>query len=343
MKIINKGKYLLAALSLSASFTATATATATASEFNYQPPSVTKIATDLQKVEGSHLERFKKAFEVQRLSENVYWVSISNYNVTVLVGDKSVLLIDAPYGAGQQLISAIKTITDKPLSAIAYSHAHADHVGDSSVIIKTLKNQDIAIYATKEVKDSLVSHKVTMPAPVTHIITDELKFEGHSFKVFNDFDGHTPDNTAFLIEDGKRSILHAIDLIHPDQLEFRSFSNVEDAIAYKNDIDRLMIMDWDVLVTGHSNLGYKKDVEFVQIYMKDIQDFIHQGFPKANFAKHLKNDSPFSWYAGYTDEIINFAHAQLSKKYREGREEEFDIVAKSHVEALFWAMFARAL
>ncbi|KZN41768.1 hypothetical protein [Pseudoalteromonas luteoviolacea] len=63
----------------------------------------------------------------------------------------------------------------------------------------------------------------------------------------------------------------------------------------------------------------------------------------ADFAKHFKGESPFSWYAGYTNEIIDFAYQQMAKKYREGREEEFDIVAHSHVRVMFWAMFARAL
>ena len=337
MKTIVKRIFLLAAFLLSLA------ANATTNEFIYKPASPTVTAVNLQKVEGGHLERFQKPFEIQRLSENVYWVSISNYNVTVLVGKESVLLIDAPIGAGKRLLEAIKTITNKPLSAIAYSHAHADHVGDSGVIIKELGNNDIVIYATEEVRDALISHKVTMPAPVTKIISDGLYFEGHYFEVYKNFDGHVPDNTVFLIKDGNRKIIHAIDLVHPDQLEFRSFSNVEDAIAYKNDIDTLMSMDWDVMVTGHSNLGYKEDVKFVQSYIADTQKYLHQGFSTADFSIHLKSDTPSAWYAGYANEVIDSAHKLLAKKYRKGREEEFDIVGRSHVEVLFWAMYARAL
>ena len=337
MKTILKSKLLLTAFVLSLA------ANATGSEFIYKPASKTTMAVNMQKVEGGHLERFKKPFETQRLSENMYWVAVANYNVTVLVGETGVLLIDAPIHTGKRVLKAIEAITDKPLRGIVYSHAHADHVGDSGVIIKELGDNNIDIYATEEVRDALISHNVTLPAPVTKIISDKLVFEGHTFDVYKNFDGHTPDNTGFLIEDGGRKILHAIDLIHPDQLEFRSFSNVEDAIAYKNDIDYLLSMDWDVMVTGHSNLGYKEDVEFVQGYIRDIQSYIHQGHSKTDFSPHLKSDTPFAWYGGYGDEVIDFATNLLNKKYREGREEEFDIVARSHVEVLFWAMFARAL
>lgn len=337
MQIFSSNRALLAVVFLSLS------ANVIAAGFIYKPASPTKIAANLQKVEGGHLERFKKSFEVQRLSNNIYWVSVANYNVTVLVGEAGVLLIDAPIHAGKRILKAIEAITDKPLRGIVYSHAHADHVGDSGVILKELGDNNIDIYATEEVRDALFSHNVTLPAPVTKIISDKLTFEGHTFDVYKNFDGHTPDNTGFLIEDGGRKILHAIDLIHPDQLEFRSFSNVEDAIAYKNDIDYLLTMDWDVMVTGHSNLGYKEDVKFVQEYIRDIQSYIHQGHSKADFSVHLKGDTPFAWYGSYGDEVIDFATNLLAKKYREGREEEFDIVARSHVEVLFWAMFARAL
>ncbi len=59
---------------------------ATASQFIYKPASSTVPAVDLQKVEGGHLERFHLPFQIQRLSDNVYWVSASYYNVTVIVG-----------------------------------------------------------------------------------------------------------------------------------------------------------------------------------------------------------------------------------------------------------------
>lgn len=335
MNIRNNVLLVAATLSLSAN--------ATAVEYIYKPASPTEIAVNLQRVEGGHLERFKKPYEIQRLSKSIYWVSSSDYSVTVLVGTESVLLIDVPYSVGKRLIQAIKSITNKPISAIVYSHAHADHIGDSGVILKELKNNDIKIYGTKEVKDALISHKVTLPSPITDIISDGLDFEGHHFDVFSNFDGHTPDNTAFLINDGGRTILHAIDLVHPGSLEFRSFSNVEDAIAYKNDINTLLSMDWDVMVPGHSNIGYREDVQFVQTYIADVQDYIHQGFAKADFSVHLKGETPFEWYGGYSDEIIDYAHKKMADKYRKGREKVFDIVAKSHIRVMFWAMFARAL
>ncbi len=169
---------------------------ATASQFTYKAASPTVAAVNLQKVEGGHLERFQKPFQIQRLSENVYWVSVSYYNVTVVIGKESVLLIDAPIGRGKQILEAISTITNKPLSAIVYSHAHSDHVGDAGPILKELGNEDIDLYATEEVRDEFIAHKMGMPAP-TKIISEGIYFEGHYLEVYKTLVGHTPDNTVF--------------------------------------------------------------------------------------------------------------------------------------------------
>ncbi len=313
-------------------------ANATAVQFIYKPASPTVQAVDMQKIEGGHLERFQMPFQIQRLSDSVYWVSVSYYTVTVLVGKESVLLIDAPIGRSKQILEAIKTITDKPLSAIVYSHAHSDHVGDAGIILGELGNNDIDLYATEAVRDELLAHKMGMPAP-TRIMSEGIYFEGHYLEVNKNLVGHTPDNTVFLIQDGNRKILHAVDILHPDQLEFRNFSLAQDPIIFQNDLEAIMDMDWDVMVTGHDNLGYKEDVRFLQDYIADIREYLGRGFSKADFSVHIKGDSPYAWFHGYRDEVIDFAHELLAEKYREGKEEEFDIVARTHVESFYWAMF----
>ena len=181
---------------------------------------------------------------------------------------------------------------------------------------------------------------MSMPPP-TKIISEGIDFEGHYLDVNKTLDGHTPDNTVFLIEDGNRKILHAVDIVHPDQLEFRNFSLAQDPIVFEKDLEILMSMDWDVMVTGHNNLGYKEDVKFLQNYIADIREYLGKSFSNSNFSNHIKGDSPYAWFDGYKVEVIGNAHEMLAKKYRKGREEEFDIVGKTHVEVFYWAMSTR--
>ena len=139
-----------------------------AQQFVYKPASLTEEAINLNKIEGGHLERFTKPFEIQRLSKNVYWVSASYYNVSVVVGEKGVLLIDAPIMRGKRILQAIQEITDKTVTALVYSHAHKDHIGDAAAILEEVKNK-IEIYSTKEVEDEIISR------PVNKTLSNEIK------------------------------------------------------------------------------------------------------------------------------------------------------------------------
>lgn len=53
------------------------------------------------------------------------------YSTTFYVGDKGVLLFDAPEGRGKYLLQAIRDVTPLPVTALVYSHYHVDHIGDS--------------------------------------------------------------------------------------------------------------------------------------------------------------------------------------------------------------------
>jgi len=92
---------------------------------------------------------------------------------------------------------------------------------------------------------------------------------------------------------------------------------------------------------GITTWAIKKDVKFIQDYIADIREYLGRGFSKFNFSDHIKGNLPYAWFDGYKGEVIDFAHNLLAKKYRKGREGEFDIVSKSHVEAFYWAMFTR--
>ncbi|MCH7774166.1 MAG: hypothetical protein IH784_07140, partial [Bacteroidetes bacterium] len=154
-------------------------------------------------------------------------------------------------------------------------------------------------------------------------------------------DGHTIDNTSFIINDGGRQILHAVDLVHPDQLEFKNFSLSQDVIKFEADLETLIDLKWDVMVTGHGNLAYKEDIQFIQSYIADIKSFLGKGFSQIKFEDSIKPVTLYAWFEGYKNGVVGVALKLLADKYRPGREEEFDTVAKSHIEAMFWAMYTR--
>ena len=126
-----------------------------------------------------------------------------------------------------------------------------------------------------------------------------------------------------------------------NQLEFKNFGLALDVIKYQADLKNLMDLKWDVMVTGHGNLAYKEDIQFILSYIADIKSFLGEGFGQINFEDSIKPGTPYAWFEGYKDGVVGVALKLLADKYRSGREEEFDTVAKSHIETIFWSMFTR--
>jgi glyoxylase-like metal-dependent hydrolase (beta-lactamase superfamily II) len=69
-------------------------------------------------------------FVVHQLKPNVYWVEGGGGNSGVIIGDKSVIVVDAKTSAagGKELLDDIAKITPKPVSTVILTHSDGDHV-----------------------------------------------------------------------------------------------------------------------------------------------------------------------------------------------------------------------
>src|ERR1700728_425470 len=69
-------------------------------------------------------------FTPHQLKPNVYWIEGGGGNSGVIVGDKSVIVIDAKTSAagGKELLDDIAKITPKPVTTVFLTHSDGDHV-----------------------------------------------------------------------------------------------------------------------------------------------------------------------------------------------------------------------
>src|ERR1035438_2515736 len=80
-------------------------------------------------------------FVVHQLKPNVYWVEGGGGNSGVIVGDKSVIVIDAKTSAagGKELLDDIAKITPKPVSTVILTHSDGDHVNGLAAFPTSVK------------------------------------------------------------------------------------------------------------------------------------------------------------------------------------------------------------
>ena len=75
--------------------------------------------------------------EVLKVQGNVYLLTGAGSNVTVQVGDTGVLVVDTGVAErADQMVAAIRTLSDKPIQYIVNTHMHPDHTGGNDTVRK---------------------------------------------------------------------------------------------------------------------------------------------------------------------------------------------------------------
>lgn len=75
------------------------------------------------------------ALEVLHVQHSVHAIFGAGGNITVQIGPQGPLMVDAgPAGASDRIITAVKTLTDKPIRDIVNTHFDLDHIGGNQVL-----------------------------------------------------------------------------------------------------------------------------------------------------------------------------------------------------------------
>lgn len=75
--------------------------------------------------------------DVLRVQGNVYMIAGAGGNITVQIGDMGVLVVDTGLASKtDQVVAAIRKLSNKPLQYIVNTHFHADHTGGNAAVRK---------------------------------------------------------------------------------------------------------------------------------------------------------------------------------------------------------------
>ena len=101
----------------------------------YVEPSATEPLAPGAKLGHLFALNATQPYYLQRLTERTYFFGGGFYTTTFYVGDEGVLVFDPPEGQGEHLLQAIAEVTSLPVTAIVYSHGHADHMIGAPAIL----------------------------------------------------------------------------------------------------------------------------------------------------------------------------------------------------------------
>ncbi|EEQ3135662.1 TPA: MBL fold metallo-hydrolase [Escherichia coli] len=273
-------------------FAQTEISTANSSTVNasYVEPSVKKIISPSDKVNNLFERNMSQPYILQKIGERTYYVQRYFYSTTFYVGDKGVLLFDAPEGRGKYLLQAIRDVTPLPVTALVYSHYHVDHIGDSPFWNDEAKKEgvNLRIIASKATAEKMQFMNSRLPV-ATQVLSkkdDQFKFEKQTIELHRFVKaGHTDDHSVWLLKQEK--VAHSPDLLNPDQLPMMGFAVSDTLVYHDSNLRQVEMLDWKYFIGGHGNIGSHDDFKFQRQFLNDLRDTTIKVRKEESFGKFM--------------------------------------------------------
>lgn len=273
-------------------FAQTEISTANSSTVNasYVEPSAEKIISPSDKLNNLFERNMSQPYILQKIGERTYYVQRYFYSTTFYVGDKGVLLFDAPEGRGKYLLQAIRDVTPLPVTALVYSHYHVDHIGDSPFWNDEAKKEgvNLRIIASKATAEKMQFMNSRLPV-ATQVLSkkdDQFKFEKQTIELHRFVKaGHTNDHSVWLLKQEK--VAHSPDLLNPDQLPMMGFAVSDTLVYHDSNLRQVEMLDWKYFIGGHGNIGSHDDFKFQRQFLNDLRDTTIKVRKEESFGKFM--------------------------------------------------------
>ena len=273
-------------------FAQTEISTANSSTVNasYVEPSAEKIISPSDKLNNLFERNMSQPYILQKIGERTYYVQRYVYSTTFYVGDKGVLLFDAPEGRGKYLLQAIRDVTPLPVTALVYSHYHVDHIGDSPFWNDEAKKEgvNLRIIASKATAEKMQFMNSRLPV-ATQVLSkkdDQFKFEKQTIELHRFVKaGHTDDHSVWLLKQEK--VAHSPDLLNPDQLPMMGFAVSDTLVYHDSNLRQVEMLDWKYFIGGHGNIGSHDDFKFQRQFLNDLRDTTIKVRKEESFGKFM--------------------------------------------------------
>ncbi|EIE3539666.1 MBL fold metallo-hydrolase [Escherichia coli] len=257
---------------------------------SYVEPSAEKIISPSDKLNNLFERNMSQPYILQKIGERTYYVQRYFYSTTFYVGDKGVLLFDAPEGRGKYLLQAIRDVTPLPVTALVYSHYHVDHIGDSPFWNDEAKKEgvNLRIIASKATAEKMQFMNSRLPV-ATQVLSkkdDQFKFEKQTIELHRFVKaGHADDHSVWLLKQEK--VAHSPDLLNPDQLPMMGFAVSDTLVYHDSNLRQVEMLDWKYFIGGHGNIGSHDDFKFQRQFLNDLRDTTIKVRKEESFGKFM--------------------------------------------------------
>jgi cyclase len=210
-------------------------------------------------------------------------------NVTVLVGDDGLLLVDAQGSAdAQTVIGALKTISDKPIRYVVNTHCHGDHTGGNA----GLQHAGATIVAHDNVRKRMQAKKCDRPAALPTLTFNSelsLHFDDEDVRIIKLPTGHTDGDAIVYFE--KANVAATGDAFVSNELPQYSKYAGGNMLGMNEQLHKITaLLPEDVkIVPGHGSPASLSDVRRASKALDEIRDSVAAQVAKGKTLEQIQN------------------------------------------------------
>lgn len=281
---------------------------------------------------------------IQKLTDNSYWILHNLHAMTLYAGETETLLVDAPESLFvDRLLERIAKITPNPVTTLVYTHPHLDHIKGADDLVEALeaRGQDVRIIGSDRLVEAMDRYQQQVPRP-TEIVPAPggyFQFDDKRFKLATPVDvAHSTADSYVLFPDG---VITFIDFVYADRMPLHDFSGVQNMTGYIEFLRHVAGEKWTLANTGHNNVSSPQDVLTFLDYTKDLYDAWFEVIPENwGIPEYLrgkfKDDFIAVWLRNVFDKVAYEMALKLEPRW--GHYPQFEL-ALDHALKVQWDGF----
>jgi glyoxylase-like metal-dependent hydrolase (beta-lactamase superfamily II) len=211
---------------------------------------------------------------INQVRENIYLIqSAASGNITVLVADDGVLLVDDKFEREyDRYMELLRTVTDQPVRFVINTHMHPDHTGGNA----KLEALDADIVATENARRRLAQAQSIGLPNVSFDDHMRIYFGGMPLDLYWLGRGHTDGDLVIHLPEERLILSGDLFAGWGPSIRLIDYNGGGSLKEWSATLERALELDFDTVIPGHSGVT---DRAMMQGYLDEtirMQDFIRE-------------------------------------------------------------------
>jgi glyoxylase-like metal-dependent hydrolase (beta-lactamase superfamily II) len=260
--------------------------------------------------------------EVQKVKDNVFVLTGGGGNTAAFVTSTGVVLVDTKNpGWGQPLLTALRTVTDRPVTTVINTHTHGDHVSGQLEFTGTIEYVSHA--NTKAHMEQQDAFKQTPRALPTRTFTDRLTVGSGDDRIDLYYFGRAHTDGDAWVAFPAAGVLHSGDAFAGKQVPLVDANNGGSGVAYPATRMKVYsgVTGIDTIITGHSTTmawaDLKQYADFNADFLAWVREQMKAGTPPEQAAREYTVPARFPGYTADLPPFFGGMEGYLKSMYSE--------------------------